>query len=392
MSTAAPVTLAPAFEPTRRDRSSALLVSAVELYVLAPHHDTEEIGRFGELATQLYPAAHPDDRARIGGIVAPRADAPRPLVLAIARDLPEIAGPVILESPVLEPADLADLAALGSDAHRALLARRQHLPAAVAVALARSEVPAVLEQLAANPTLPSDDELYGLITTGARTSPAVARVAVHNEAFAVDLASAFLELDTAGRMRVSAAAEARAVLGAVAPGARAAAPADDTELALDLFDYAVAGEHALYVARLARVLQLETDFVERLISDTGGEPHVLLLKAAGVPDVHVSRILLRGPEAIARSYAEFSRLARWLVGFGRRAAVAILDEMRGGVARPAPRRESATVSADGVYRPAPRAGELRAGEHRAGELRAGEYRAADQVDRRPQATGRFGQA
>lgn len=356
MSTAAPKTLVPAFEPTKRDRSSALLVSAVELYVLAPHHDDEEIRRFGELASQLYGSAHPADRGRIAGILADRADAPRQLALAIIRDEPEIAESLLLASPLLEPADLLEIASRASDAHRAILARRQNLPTETAVALARSEVPAVLEQLARNPTLPTDDELYGLITTGARTAPEVARVVVHNDAFAVDLASTFLDLDSAGRMRVTAAAEAKAVLSAVAPGARAVPPADDTELALDLFDYAVEGDAALYVARLARVMQLETEFVERLVNDPTGEAHVVLLKAAGVPDTHVSRILLHSNADIGKSFAEFSRLTRWLISFGRRAATMILDDMGGGSAR-TPRRDSPMMSADGVYRPGARAGE-----------------------------------
>ena len=56
------------------------------------------------------------------------SEAPRPLILALAADEPEVAGAVLQHSPVLTDADLVDCAATGDVVAQTALARRPNLP------------------------------------------------------------------------------------------------------------------------------------------------------------------------------------------------------------------------------------------------------------------------
>ena len=67
--------------------------------------------------------------------IAPRADAPHQILIALAGDQPEVAGPVLALSPALADADLIDAAIVGNDAIRSEIAGRLSLSASVCAAL-----------------------------------------------------------------------------------------------------------------------------------------------------------------------------------------------------------------------------------------------------------------
>ncbi|GEP03941.1 hypothetical protein MOX02_19790 [Methylobacterium oxalidis] len=91
-------------------------------------------------------------RRALAEACAASARAPRPLVVTLAADQPEIAGLVLARSPILNDADLVDAAAMGGEAIRHVIAGRHHLTHAVAGALAEIGGPETLRRLAANPT------------------------------------------------------------------------------------------------------------------------------------------------------------------------------------------------------------------------------------------------
>ena len=91
-------------------------------------------------------------RRALAEVCAASARTPRPLVVALACDVPEVAGPVLAHSPVLTDADLVDAAALGDEPVRAVIARRHHLSHAVCGALAEIGELDTLLALAENPT------------------------------------------------------------------------------------------------------------------------------------------------------------------------------------------------------------------------------------------------
>lgn len=78
----------------------------------------------------------PRVRLSLAEALAGSPTAPRTIVLSLAQDQPEIAGAVILRSPVLTDADLVDLAARGTAETRALIALRPFVSRSVVAALA----------------------------------------------------------------------------------------------------------------------------------------------------------------------------------------------------------------------------------------------------------------
>ncbi|WP_145317662.1 MULTISPECIES: DUF2336 domain-containing protein [unclassified Rhizobium] len=86
--------------------------------------------------TYLLDDPSPRVRLALAEAVAHSATAPRNVILSLAEDQPEIAGQIILFSPVFTDADLVDLALRGSDVTRVLIASRGEVPRAVCAALA----------------------------------------------------------------------------------------------------------------------------------------------------------------------------------------------------------------------------------------------------------------
>lgn len=86
--------------------------------------------------TYLLDDPSPRVRLALAEAVAHSAGAPRNVILSLAQDQPEIAGQIILFSPVFTDADLVDLALHGSDVARILVASRGQVPRAVCAALA----------------------------------------------------------------------------------------------------------------------------------------------------------------------------------------------------------------------------------------------------------------
>lgn len=78
----------------------------------------------------------PRVRLSLAEALADTATAPRAIILSLSQDQPEIAGQVILRSPVLTDADLVDLAARGTAETRALVALRPFVSRCVVAALA----------------------------------------------------------------------------------------------------------------------------------------------------------------------------------------------------------------------------------------------------------------
>ena len=91
-------------------------------------------------------------RRALAEACAASARTPRPLVVALSCDAPEIARLVLARSPVLTDADLVDAAALGDETTRAVIAARHHLSHAVSGALAEVGEVETLVVLARNPT------------------------------------------------------------------------------------------------------------------------------------------------------------------------------------------------------------------------------------------------
>lgn len=78
---------------------------------------------------------NPDVRHALARSLAREETAPRHLVRSLAFDQPKVAAPVLLRSPVLSDYDLVELIGEGDARCQLLIARREHVSAAVAAAL-----------------------------------------------------------------------------------------------------------------------------------------------------------------------------------------------------------------------------------------------------------------
>lgn len=131
-----------------RARAANALARAYLLSAMAPPE------RSAARVAMTYLLDDPSPRVRLALAegLADSPDAPRPLMVSLCEDQPEIASLPILRSPVLLDADLVDLAGRGNAITRALIAARPGLSRAVAAALAEigdaEEVVILLE----NPT------------------------------------------------------------------------------------------------------------------------------------------------------------------------------------------------------------------------------------------------
>ncbi|WHA39816.1 DUF2336 domain-containing protein [Agrobacterium larrymoorei] len=86
--------------------------------------------------TYLLDDPSPKVRQALAEALASAHDAPRAILMALAEDQPEIACPVILNSPVLRESDLVDLIGRGSSVTRALIGARPELASGACAALA----------------------------------------------------------------------------------------------------------------------------------------------------------------------------------------------------------------------------------------------------------------
>lgn len=103
--------------------------------------------------TYLLDDPSPRVRLSLAEALAHSPDAPRPIILSLAEDQPEIAAQVILCSPLFTDADLVDIAARGCGITRVLIASRGVVGQSVIAALAEigdeEEVLCLLENLGA---------------------------------------------------------------------------------------------------------------------------------------------------------------------------------------------------------------------------------------------------
>jgi uncharacterized protein (DUF2336 family) len=91
-------------------------------------------------------------RRALAEVLADREEAPPALILSLANEQAEIAAPVLQRSPLLLDADLVEIVGAGEPAAQLAIARRAHLPCAVAAALAEVGTAEACLILIENPT------------------------------------------------------------------------------------------------------------------------------------------------------------------------------------------------------------------------------------------------
>ncbi|ODN72413.1 hypothetical protein [Methylobrevis pamukkalensis] len=124
----------------------------------------------------------------------------------------------------------------------------------------------------------------------------------------VDLVDLFLDLDDRGRRRVTRALEVLALRDFATRRATPRAQIIDREVGRDIARAAAVRDDGRLAMLLGDAMQLDGGFVLDLLTDRGGEPLAIALKAAGFDEAAATRIILFSGARHHRSYFEVRAL------------------------------------------------------------------------------------
>lgn len=342
-------------------RSSEVLRSAVDLFVLAATHERAEIRAFADLLGGLLPDATIADRVHVAQRLAHRADTPPQIARLLAMDAPRIAEPVVLRSPVLTSADLVEIMRRGPE-HVGFVAERLDLSPDVVLALGRGGDLATRIRPAAGRGEPEAEAetIEQIVIEAARAKP-IGDADIEAETAlqrALDELAAELEAEASAHEAEEAAARALRAAMPRAPGdidellgrdpagrwryiqefgstaALTQAPPrrrrsdDPAEIGALLLAALVAKETDRLAEELARAARLERVVADRILTDRHGEALAITLAALGVDERTATSILLlhQGERA---SLAHMQDLSAMAGRIGWRNAEHILSSWRG---------------------------------------------------------------
>ncbi len=263
-----------------------------DLYVQKPSHTGEEERHYTELALRLIDAVDVGTRATVARKLAAYPNAPLAVMRRLARDVIEVADPVLTQSRVLGDVELASVVKDFGLSHAAAIARR-HAQALPPVQVAAA-VPA----------------------PGAEFSNADAPVDL-------ELAELFFSADSAGRrvlLMNLASADPRDMPASVRPSLTAVPRLEAAALAHDADKFAVL---------LEQTLDLTREHARRIAEDASGEPLLVALKALEMPSVVVQRVLLFLNPAIGHSVQRVFDLAALYERLSATAVARIMASLRG---------------------------------------------------------------
>jgi len=106
------------------DMRPTLLRVLTDLYLQKRTHPPEDERYYTELALRLIDATDIPARAALAARLAPYPAAPRAVVACLARDVLEVAEPILKQSPCLTPADLKAIVEERGPAYAAIIATR----------------------------------------------------------------------------------------------------------------------------------------------------------------------------------------------------------------------------------------------------------------------------
>ncbi len=246
--------------------------------------------------TRLDPAM----RLRLAERLAPQADAPRELALALALDETEIAAPLLTEGLPLKDGDLVHVVREGGDGHRALVAQRKGLSSAVADALIETGDTALIETLLANRTAELSARAIETLARRSAAEPEFQAPLLARPELSVRLAQLMfwwvpsamrleiLNRFTAERRHIHGAMEdlldghlADTALDIALSVVRRPAPIDKRRLARILGNGSATRPDEL-TADLAAEAHIRPETMFRILNDHGGEPLSVFAKAAGM--------------------------------------------------------------------------------------------------------------
>lgn len=306
------------------DIRPTLLRVLTDQYLRSPVHSPEEVRTYTELAMRLIDETDIATRAAVSVRLAPHACAPRSIMLQLARDVLEVAEPVLLHSPVLTPADCQAIVAERGVCYAEILTRRgKGAPAATPEpAPAASIVPAPAAPVAPIvPTAPPPAPIAAVEHSAHKETVAESDAETADATNARELCELFFAAGSAERRLILINLD---YAGWPAGAPPASLQRDDV---WRLETAALRHNTATLMRELERALGITYQQSRRIVEDELGEPIVVAAKAMTLPADVLQRIVLfmnpRVGQSIDRVY-ELSSLYSEISVEAARRLVAIL--------------------------------------------------------------------
>lgn len=276
------------------DIRPTLLRVLTDLYVQKPTHSSEEERHYTELALRLIDSVDLATRVTVAKKLAAYPGAPPAVARRLARDVIEVAEPILRHSQVLTVAELDAVIRDFGASHASIIAMRNTPP---------PEVPARTIQSQHTPAPPPAQDRTGI-------DPAE-----------MGLAELFFSADPAARRVLLLS------LGsAEAEKAQAVQPIE-TNRALEAA--ALGRDRAGFTKLLQNALGLTHEQAERIVSDPSGEPLLIATKALAMPPVMLQRVLMFIDPAIGESVQRVFDLAGLYERVSADAAHKVIASLRG---------------------------------------------------------------
>src|SRR4051794_19623129 len=285
------------------DTRPTLVRVLTDLYIQKPAHSSEEERHYTELVLRLIDTVDLATRVAVARKIAAYPGAPPAVARRLARDVIEVAEPVLRHSTALTLTDFDAIVRDFGFGHACVIASRD-APLIAPLMLPTVAVPAAAvagvedesdEGAGAN----ADFELAGLF-------------------FAADPAARRMLLMSVGN------AEGEA------PAAPMVSPRElPNETIRALESAALSRDRAKFTVLLEQALRLTHEKAERIVNDASGEPLLVAAKAVGMPSIVLQRVLMFIDPAIGESVQRVFELAALYERIHAQAALRIIDSLRG---------------------------------------------------------------
>jgi hypothetical protein len=288
------------------DIRPTLLRVITDQYLQTAVHTQDEERQFTELALRLIDETDVATRAAVATRLAPHSSAPRPIILQLARDVLDVAEPILLHSPCLMQADLDAIATERGRCYAEIIARRQSPEerSEVSAAATAGETAMIPERQRAN-------EIDAAVPDSTLTRS--------SDAEACELCELFFAAGAEERRLILLALDCVPAIPARPPSQ---IPLNDI---WRLESAALQHHTATVIQDLERALGISAGLARRIVQDELGEPIVVAAKALGLPPDVLQRVLLFMNPRVGQSVERVHKLSQLHAEITLEAARLLID-------------------------------------------------------------------
>ncbi|NKB55220.1 MAG: DUF2336 domain-containing protein [Alphaproteobacteria bacterium] len=273
--------------------------------------------------------------------LAPRRDVPRDLIVTLANDQIDVAYPVLVESEVLEDADLIDITRAQRATHQIAITLRERVSPIVSEALVETNNLDVIDSLMRNPSAELAPPTMQRLVELSRETPPLRRPLLQRHDLSPELAwqmSSWVGEALKEYITENYPAEYDRIELEIDEAVRDIAAGDTAQpdLATQLAEIERAGgitaatliqtlrdeNIELFEALFARLTGIDTVAMPVIVYDPGGEPFAIACKACGVEAGEFEQLYLLLAKTLAGEHADESEELKRILAYYRN-----LDDM-----------------------------------------------------------------